>query len=210
MKKEIIIATTNPGKTREFKAYFPESDYIIKTMADFPELEDVEETGVTFEENARLKAETIAAILQKPVLADDSGLCVYALNKAPGVYSARYAGEPRNDEANNKKLLRAMKDEKVTLAYYQTVLALATPGEESIVSEGKVFGYILPEPRGTNGFAYDPYFLLKDDDRTMAELTTEEKNAFSHRGKALVQMLALMEAKQKEKEQEGNKDETGE
>ena len=157
-----------------------------------------------------MKAETIAAILQKPVLADDSGLCVYALNKAPGVYSARYAGEPRNDEANNKKLLRAMKDEKVTLAYYQSVLVLATPGEESLVSEGKVFGYILPEPRGTNGFAYDPYFLLKDDDRTMAELTTEEKNAFSHRGKALVQMLALMEAKQKEKEQEGNKDETGE
>ena len=73
-----------------------------------------------------------------------------------------------------------------------------------------MFGYILPGPRGTNGFAYDPYFLLKDDDRTMAELTTEEKNAFSHRGKALVQMLALMEAKQKEKEQEGNKDETGE
>lgn len=192
MKKEIIIATTNEGKVREFKAYFPENDYIIKTMADFPELEDVEETGVTFEENARLKAETIAAILQKPVLADDSGLCVYALDGAPGVYSARYAGEPKNDEANNKKLMQAMLGKKCTLARYVTVLVFAVPGEESLITEGEIFGHILPEPRGTNGFAYDPYFLIEDIGKTMSELATEEKNAFSHRGKALEKMAKLL------------------
>ncbi|MFV0560782.1 MAG: ribonuclease PH [Enterococcus sp.] len=182
----IIIATRNAGKAREFAELFGRSGYQVKTLLDYPELPDVEETGTTFEENARLKAETIAQILQQPVLADDSGLKVDALNGLPGVYSARFAGEQKSDAANNAKLLHELTgvpDEKRTAQFHCT-LVFAQPGKESLVVEADWPGKIGRIPRGDNGFGYDPLFIPDGFTETSAELSGEEKNKISHRGQA--------------------------
>ncbi|WP_147532551.1 XTP/dITP diphosphatase [Bacillus marasmi] len=188
--KEIIIATKNKGKTKEFQQMFAKRGYQVLTLLDFPELEDVEETGTTFEENAILKAETISKQLGKIVISDDSGLVVDALNGRPGVYSARYAGEDKNDEANNNKVLEELSDvpdDKRTARFY-CALAIAVPGQQTETFSGTVEGRILHERQGTNGFGYDPIFFSLDENRAMAELSSEEKNAISHRGKALKQL----------------------
>lgn len=185
--KEIIIATKNKGKTKEFQQMFAKRGYQVLTLLDFPQLEDVEETGTTFEENAILKAETISKQLGKIVIADDSGLVVDALDGRPGVYSARYAGEAKNDEANNDKVLSELADvpdEKRTARFY-CALAIAVPGQATKTVNGSVEGRIMDERRGTNGFGYDPIFFSVEENRGMAELTSEEKNRISHRGKAL-------------------------
>lgn len=183
----VIIATKNKGKAKEFEALFNEKGYEIKTLLDYPELDEVEETGTTFNENALLKAETIAEKLNTLVLADDSGLIVEALYGQPGVYSARYAGEEKNDAKNNAKLLNELADtpkEKRRAAFHCS-LALAEPGKESLVIEGQVKGRIADVPRGTHGFGYDPLFYLPEKEKTMAELTQDEKNKISHRAVAL-------------------------
>ncbi|GAB2492485.1 hypothetical protein GCM10008929_16070 [Alkalibacterium psychrotolerans] len=183
----VIIATKNKGKAKEFEALFNEKGFAIKTLLDFPELDDVEETGTTFNENALLKAETIAEKLNTLVLADDSGLIVEALYGQPGVYSARYAGEEKNDAKNNAKLLNELADtpsDKRQAAFHCS-LALAEPGKESLVIEGQVKGRIADVPRGTHGFGYDPLFYIPEKDKTMAELSQEEKNKISHRAVAL-------------------------
>lgn len=183
----VIIATKNKGKAKEFEALFNEKGFAIKTLLDFPELDDVEETGTTFNENALLKAETIAEKLNTLVLADDSGLIVEALYGQPGVYSARYAGEEKNDAKNNAKLLNELADtpsDKRQAAFHCS-LALAEPGKESLVIEGQVKGRIADVPRGTHGFGYDPLFYIPEKNKTMAELSQEEKNKISHRAVAL-------------------------
>lgn len=183
----VIIATKNKGKAKEFEALFNEKGFAIKTLLDFPELDDVEETGITFNENALLKAETIAEKLNTLVLADDSGLIVEALYGQPGVYSARYAGEEKNDAKNNAKLLNELADtpsDKRQAAFHCS-LALAEPGKESLVIEGQVKGRIADVPRGTHGFGYDPLFYIPEKNKTMAELSQEEKNKISHRAVAL-------------------------
>ncbi len=185
--KVIVIATGNEGKAREFAALFEKSGYQIKTMKDFPELPDVAETGQTFAENARLKAETIATIIQAPVLADDSGLKVDALGGLPGVYSARFAGLQKNDASNNAKLmyeLTDVPDEKRTAQFHCT-LALAAPDKETLVVEAEWEGRIGRIPRGDNGFGYDPLFVIDQNGKTAAELTAKEKNELSHRARAI-------------------------
>ncbi|MGG5316365.1 ribonuclease PH [Enterococcus sp. AZ072] len=189
-EKTIVVATGNPGKAKEFAALFATAGYQIKTLADFPNLPDVEETGTTFEENARLKAETIAQILQQPVLADDSGLAVDALNGMPGVYSARFAGEHKSDAANNAKLLHELtevSDEKRT-AHFHCTLVFAAPNRESLVVEADWPGRIARIPQGDNGFGYDPLFFVPEFNKTAAEMTAAEKNEVSHRAKAVKKM----------------------
>jgi len=187
--KELIIATKNPGKAKEFAALFHKYGITVKSLLDLnTEIPDVEETGATFHENARLKAETIANKLETTVLADDSGLSVDALNGEPGVYSARYAGEPKNDSQNNKKLLQALTSHNNRAARFVCVLAWAMPNKPVIYAEGSCNGKIAKTMSGESGFGYDPLFIPKGYEVTMAELGSEEKNTISHRFHAMQQL----------------------
>ena len=183
----LVIATRNPGKAKEFASLFAPSGYTIKTLLDYPELPDIEETGKTFEENARLKAETIAQLIQQPVLADDSGLKVDALGGMPGIYSARFAGEPTSDAANNAKLLHELTDveDENRKAQFHCTLVFAAPKKESLVVEAEWPGRIGRIPRGDQGFGYDPLFIVDGLEKTAAELDPSEKNKQSHRGLAM-------------------------
>lgn len=185
--RSIVIATKNLGKAKEFESMFREKNIQVKTLLDFPKIPDIEETGHTFEENACLKAETLCNVLQIPVLSDDSGLMVDALNGDPGVYSARYAGEDKNDDLNNEKLLVQLHNvpQYKRTAKFVCVIALAFPDKPTIIAKGEVKGIINEAPRGKNGFGYDPLFFLPEKSKTMAELTPEIKNKVSHRYNAL-------------------------
>ncbi|MCO7150904.1 ribonuclease PH [Vagococcus lutrae] len=186
-QNELLIATHNKGKAREFEKMFAKKGITIKTLNDYPDIPEVEETGHTFEENARLKAETIANLFGCTVLADDSGLMVEALGGQPGVYSARFAGMNRGDAANNAKLLHELTDvpkEKRQAKFHCTLVA-AHPDKESLVVSGEVMGQILTIPRGDNGFGYDPLFYVPSLGQSMAELDEETKNQISHRAQAL-------------------------
>jgi XTP/dITP diphosphohydrolase len=194
--QEIIIATKNKGKAKEFEQMFAKRGFKVLTLLDFPGLADVEETGSTFEENAILKAEAISKELGKMVIADDSGLVVDALDGRPGVYSARYAGGEKNDEANIDKVLSELEgvpDDKRTARFY-CALAIAAPGKETVTVSGKCEGKILRARRGTNGFGYDPIFFSLEAGRSMAELSAEEKNQISHRAKALKKLDEELDA----------------
>ncbi|MCA0147398.1 XTP/dITP diphosphatase [Rossellomorea vietnamensis] len=187
MTKRVIIATKNRGKAKEFQHMFAPYGYEVQTLLDLPHIEDVEETGVTFEENAILKAETVAGELGALVIADDSGLAIDALEGRPGVYSARYAGEEKSDEANMAKVLEELEsvEESDRTARFHCVLAIAGPDMETKTVTGSCEGMILREKRGTNGFGYDPIFFVPSLGKTMAELTQDEKSQISHRGHAL-------------------------
>lgn len=193
MGDTILVATRNAGKTREFALAFSTLGINVKSLADYPAIPDVEEDGETFLENALKKAKTVAELLNIPVLADDSGLCVDRLNGEPGVYSARYAGEHGNDEANNAKLIASLhalpepEDEHgLSAAQFVCALVLYDPASKRAYEAlGTVDGVIIDEPRGSNGFGYDPLFYVPSYARTMAELTPEEKQRISHRGEAL-------------------------
>ncbi|WP_411953595.1 XTP/dITP diphosphatase [Alkalibacillus sp. S2W] len=192
MTRTIYVATTNEGKINEFNEMFAELNLKVKSLKDeVPEMDDVEETGTTFEENAVLKAKTYAERHQVPVLADDSGLEVKALNGEPGVYSARYAGEAKNNEANIDKVLTRLNEttNDTREASFVSVIAYAEPGQETITTEGRCHGVIIDERRGQHGFGYDPIFKPNGYDQTLAELGPEVKNQISHRHHALDQML---------------------
>jgi XTP/dITP diphosphohydrolase len=192
--KRVIIATKNRGKAKEFQQMFSPFGFEVLTLLDMLEIEDVEETGTTFEENAILKAEEVANRLNTLVIADDSGLTIDALAGRPGVYSARYAGEQKNDEANIDKVLTELdgvEDEKRTARFY-CVLAIAGPNCKTETVTGSCEGAILTERRGTNGFGYDPIFYVPSFDRTMAELSPEEKSSISHRGNALKKLREIL------------------
>lgn len=196
LTKKIIIATKNPGKAHDFRLLLEPAGYAIETLLDHPEIPDVEETGYTFEENARLKAETICSLLGVPVLADDSGICVDALDGMPGVYSARYAGEPKSDAANNAKLLAMLGELRnpPRTAHFHCTLVVAHPQKESLVVEGILDGEIAKYPSGENGFGYDPLFYMPELGKTMAELTDEEKNRISHRALAMKKLREQLPA----------------
>lgn len=184
--KKVVIATKNKGKVNDFKAIFQPLGYEVASMFDVAPNMEIEETGETFEENAILKAETLAKKLNMIVIADDSGLEIDALGGEPGVYSARYAGD-HDDEANIIKVLKKMehvKDEERT-ARFVCVLAIAAPNMKTFTVKGTCEGLISKEKRGTNGFGYDPIFYIPEQNKTMAELTAEEKGAISHRGNAI-------------------------
>ena len=185
--KAIIIATKNQGKAREFIEIFNNYGYEVKTLLDFPEIPDVPETGKNFEENAYQKAKAISEQLNTIVLADDSGLEVDVLNGRPGIYSARFAGEHGNDEKNNEKLLKELKNisKEGRTANFHCSLVLVGPNRPSLHVIGEVDGLILEEPQGTHGFGYDPLFYLPELNKSMAELTKEEKNKISHRAQAI-------------------------
>lgn len=187
--RPLIIASKNKGKIDEFKDLLDEYDIEVKSLLDYPDIPDVEETGMTFRENAALKARTIGEHLNCPVIADDSGLMIDALDGRPGVYSARYAGEKTDDKSNNLKVLKEMEsvDEDERSARYIAVLAFYRPGEDIIFNEGYCEGEITFGERGNNGFGYDPIFLPKGYTKTMGELKSFEKNIISHRAEALHQ-----------------------
>jgi XTP/dITP diphosphohydrolase len=186
----VIIATKNIGKAKEFEKLFLPLGMTVKTLLDYPELEDVDETGTTFEDNAALKAETISKVLGVMVIGDDSGLEVDALEGRPGVYSARYAGIEKNDEANIDKVLAELQDvpENERTARFCCALAMAEPGKETLTVFGTCEGRILRERIGSNGFGYDPVFFVESEGKAMAELSSEEKNKISHRASAIKQL----------------------
>jgi XTP/dITP diphosphohydrolase len=197
---KVIIATNNKGKVKDFQSLFTPMGVEVLSLHDFPEIEEIEETGTTFEENAILKAEHLAKELNSPVIADDSGLMVDALEGRPGVYSARYAGLHKNDEDNLQKVLMELEGvstEERTARFY-CALALAIPGKQTITVHGTVEGLIATEKHGTNGFGYDPIFFLPKMNRTMAQLTAEEKGSLSHRGNAIKELMKVIEAEGKD------------
>lgn len=189
--KQVVIATKNKGKAKDFEALFGPFGYEVVTMFEVAPDVEIEETGTTFEENAILKAETLANMLGQIVIADDSGLAIDALNGEPGVYSARYAGD-HDDEANMVKVLENMKDvpEEQRTARFCCTLAIAGPNMETKTVFGTCEGMIAHEKKGTNGFGYDPIFYVPALEKHMAELSAEEKGAISHRGNA-IRKLAL-------------------
>lgn len=185
----LVIATKNAGKAREYQKMLAPHGIKVKTLADFPPI-SINENGQSFEENATIKAQTVMEALNLPVMADDSGLVVDALNGEPGIHSARYAGD-HDDAANNAKLLAALKDvldEERTAHFHTTIVALKPDGAK-LVANGRVDGQILRERRGENGFGYDPLFYLPSYEKTMAQLTADQKNAVSHRGRALREFM---------------------
>jgi XTP/dITP diphosphohydrolase len=186
-RRRILIATGNPGKRREIEAVMADVPVDWVSLADMPDLPDCVEDADTFEANARKKALHYAGLSGLWTLADDSGLEVDALGGAPGVHSARYAGEPKSDARNNAKLvagLTGVPDERRT-ARFRCVVALAEPGRVLATASGTIEGRIIDSPRGRNGFGYDPHFLIPDLGKTAAELPAAEKNRISHRGRAL-------------------------
>ncbi|EKN65017.1 nucleoside-triphosphatase [Neobacillus bataviensis LMG 21833] len=193
--KEVIIATKNPGKAREFEHIFANRGIHVQTLLDYPEIPDVEETGTTFEENAILKAEAVSKKLHKMVIGDDSGLMVDALDGRPGIYSARYAGEPKNDQNNTDKVLSELQGvpESERSARFYCALAVSIPGQETVTVSGTCEGQILEESRGSNGFGYDPIFYVPEKGKSMAELSADEKNNISHRANALKQLDVILD-----------------
>lgn len=187
--KTIVIATKNKGKIREMTQAFSSLPVKLVPLSDFGELPDAVEDGNTFEDNAKIKALFYMKETNTACLADDSGIEVEALNGAPGVHSARYAGEHASDEANNKRLLDDLARIGVSSspAAYRCVLAFADTDGIVLISDGSCEGVIHPKAKGDGGFGYDPYFYVSEE-KTMAELTLTEKDAISHRGKALRQM----------------------
>jgi len=184
----LVLATRNAGKTREIRRLLDGKPVLIRNLEDFGTLPPVVEDGPDFEENAALKARFYARVLGYPTLADDSGLVVEALGGAPGVFSARYAGENATDAENNRKLLEEMKGKENRNAAFMCILALAVPAGPALIYEGRCEGMVLEEPRGSQGFGYDPLFYYPPLDKTFAQLTAEEKNRVSHRGRALQEM----------------------
>jgi XTP/dITP diphosphohydrolase len=189
-----VVATTNRGKLREIEEILAPLGLSVTSLAAYPGFPEIEEDGATFEENAVKKAQFTAAFTGEIALADDSGLEVDYLGGAPGVRSARFAGEPKNDAANNAKLLRLLAGvpwEKRT-ARFRCVIAVATPDGAVATAEGTCEGFILTEPRGTGGFGYDPLFYFPEYGKTFAELPPEVKNQVSHRGRALAKLKEVL------------------
>jgi XTP/dITP diphosphohydrolase len=196
---EIVIATRNDGKVKEFGPLFSQRGITVKSLRDFADMPEIIEDGATFAANALIKARTVALRLGLPVIADDSGLSVDRLNGEPGVYSARYAGAHASDQQNNRKLLeqlrrlplsdqRSLEPEPVILSGARFVCAIClvdAAGEPTVEVEACCEGGVIAESRGQHGFGYDPLFYIPAYGKTMAELTIEQKNEMSHRGKAM-------------------------
>jgi len=181
----IVLATRNKGKAREFQNALKNFPVTIKHLDEFGPIPEPEEDGATFDENAYKKAFHAANALGLPAIADDSGLVVQALGGAPGVRSARYAGQGATDEANIKKLLAEMGDKTNRKAAFECVISIAVPTGPALTYEARCEGEIATEPRGNGGFGYDPVFFFPPLDKTFAEIPLEKKNELSHRGKAL-------------------------
>ena len=190
-KPKLVLASQNAGKLRELRALFG-AEYDVSSMGELGVDMEIEETGTTFEENARIKAETLCARTGCAALADDSGLEVDCLGGAPGVYSARYAGKHGDDEANNALLVANVRDFPAPrTARFVSAVALARPGRETLIARGDCEGEVLLEERGEGGFGYDPLFYSHDLHKTFAEASADEKNAVSHRARALKNLVEM-------------------
>ncbi len=193
-KTRLLLATTNLKKLKELKEILSDLPVRCLGLRDFPDTRTVEETGLTFEENAKIKALSYAEQTGVLTLGEDSGICVDALNGAPGVYSARFCGEFQSDDANNRKLMEMMADipdEKRT-AYYESSVALAEPGKLIAIERGQVHGLIVRDLQGCEGFGYDPIFYYPPFKKTFGEVPAAMKHRVSHRGLALVRMRKLL------------------
>ena len=184
----LVIATRNKGKTLEIKELLKGFPVEIKNLGDFGPIPHLEEDGDTFDENAYKKAIFAAGILGLPALADDSGLIVEALDGVPGIHSARYAGENATDEQRYLKLLDEMEGKSNRKAAFECVISIAVPTGPALTYEARCEGLIATEPAGSNGFGYDPVFFYTPLNKTFAQITREEKNRISHRGKALAEL----------------------
>ncbi len=186
----VVLATTNENKVREFKRFMADFPVEVKSLSDFGPLPGVVEDGLTFDANAYKKAHHYAKVLGIPAISDDSGLAVEALGGAPGVWSARYAGENATDSENCAKLLREMKGKTNRNASFFCVLSIAVPSGPALTYEASCNGTILEDFRGENGFGYDPLFFYEPLNKSFAELSLEQKNEVSHRGKVLAELSA--------------------
>ncbi|HJV50467.1 MAG TPA: RdgB/HAM1 family non-canonical purine NTP pyrophosphatase [Noviherbaspirillum sp.] len=186
MSRTLVLASNNTGKLKEFGEMLAPLGFVIRPQRDF-NVPEAEEPHPTFVENALAKARHAARLTGLPALADDSGVCATALGGAPGVLSARYAGEPKSDARNNDKLIADLVPHADKSAYYYCVLVFVRHADDPqpIIAEGRWDGEIIAQARGQGGFGYDPYFWLPALGKTVAELSAEEKNRLSHRGQAL-------------------------
>lgn len=193
--EKLVIASNNQGKLREINALLAPLSIEVIPQSDF-NAGEIDEPHRTFVENALAKARHASRCSGLPALADDSGICVSALNGAPGVFSARYAGEPKSDERNNLRLIEALKNKTDRRAYYYCVIVLVRHADDPqpIIVDGSWYGEIIDQPRGEGGFGYDPYFFVPEFDKTSAELTAEQKNKISHRGQALTHLAEILRA----------------
>lgn len=196
MISKLVIASANPGKLREIQAILAPLNIIAVSQNELG-IADAEEPFFTFIENALTKARHASHLSGLPALADDSGICVDALDGAPGVFSARYAGEPKSDARNNEKLVNELAKHNNRHAHYYCVMVLVRHANdpEPIIAEGTWRGEIILTPRGSNGFGYDPYFFLPALGQTSAELEPARKNRISHRGQALEQLMQKLLAR---------------
>ena len=188
-----VLATHNPGKLREMGEILRDLGVEVVSPAALGIPVDVEETGTTFLENALLKAKAICRAANLPAIADDSGLCVDALNGAPGVYSARYGGEGLDDRGRCMLLLNSMRGATTRAAHFSCAVACVFPNGDTLTAEGRCDGFIAYAPLGDGGFGYDPVFLLPGTGKTFGQLSQEEKSAVSHRGKALKEFAGKLE-----------------
>lgn len=190
---KFVLASHNPGKLKEMSGILTALNVEVVSPADLGIHVEVEETGTTFAENAMLKAKAICAAANLPAIADDSGLCVDALNGGPGVYSARYGGEELDDRGRSMLLLNSMRGQTSRAAHFACAIACAFPNGDMLTAEGRCDGAIAFAPMGTEGFGYDPVFLIPALAKTFAQLSAEEKSAISHRGRALTAFAAQLE-----------------
>jgi len=193
---EVIVATRNKGKIREIRDALKGLDLRIYGLSDFPDVPEIEEDGHSFAENALKKARFYAKYFGKLTLADDSGIEVDSLKGLPGVYSARYAGERASSQENNQKLLREIQGVPISKrgARFKCIIAMKSPEGKEAIAEGSCKGRIGFQEKGRKGFGYDPLFILRKDGKTMAELSLEEKNRVSHRGKALKKIRRIIQS----------------
>jgi len=192
--REILLASNNQGKIREFTEMLTPLGYRVRAQGDL-QVEEAEEPHATFVENALAKARHAARATGLACLADDSGICANALGGLPGVYSARFAGEPKSDQRNNAKLIEALAQHDDHSAYYYCVLVLLRHADDPqpLIVEGRWEGEIIATPRGQGGFGYDPYFYLPELGKTVAELAPAEKNRWSHRGQAMRMLIERLQ-----------------
>lgn len=193
--EKLVIASNNQGKLREIGELLAPLAIDVAPQSGF-NISEADEPHITFVENALAKARHASRYSGLPALADDSGICVSALGGAPGVNSARYAGEPKSDERNNLKLIEALHGITDRRAYYYCVIVLVRHAgdPQPIIVDGSWHGEIIDQPRGSGGFGYDPYFYLPESGKTSAELTAEQKNKISHRGQALAKLVEILQA----------------
>lgn len=192
--KVIVVASGNQGKINEFKEMLELEGYTVKSLSDFPDMPEVEETGTTFHDNAIIKAQAVTDRYGITAISDDSGLEIDALDKKPGVMSARWLGHDTSYDVKNQKVLDLLKDKKDRTCRYVCAIAITRVNEEPVVFEDTVECEVALEAKGSNGFGYDPIIYYAPSGKTMAEMSKEEKNSISHRGKAVRKLEAWLDA----------------